>query len=63
LLAALKQRFAGMTNLLWKVPGSGFADAYLPREEYFRRLEACLGSGDPGRRQAAIDEMKARLTR
>ena len=61
LLAQVKQREASMTKLLWRVPGSGFADAYLPREEYFRRLEVCLESRDPARRQAAIDEMKARV--
>jgi hypothetical protein len=61
LLALVKRREAGMTNLLWHVPGSGFEQGYLPREEYFRRLEVCLESRDPARRQAAIDEMKARL--
>ena len=61
LLAQVKQREARMTNLLWRVPGSGFEDGYLPREEYFRRLEVCLSSRDPARRQAAVDEMKARL--
>ena len=50
-----------MTNLLWHVPGSGFEDGYLLRDEYFRRLEICLDSRDPARRQAAIDEMKARV--
>ena len=61
LLAQVKQREAGMTNLLWRVPGSGFEDGYLLREEYFHRLEVCLASRDPARRQAAIDEMKARV--
>lgn len=61
LLAQVKQREAGMTKLLWRVPGSGFADAYLTREEYFYRLEDCLESSDPQRRQVAIDEMKGRL--
>ena len=63
LLAQVKRREAGMTNLLWHVPGSGFEDGYLLREEYFRRLEVCLSSRDPARREAAIDEMKARLAR
>ena len=63
LLAQVKQRMAGMTNLLWHVPGSGFEQGYLPREEYFRRLSVCLESRDPARRQAAIDEMKARVAR
>jgi hypothetical protein len=61
LLAAVRQKEARMTNLLWRVPGSGFEQGYLPREEYFRRLEVCLASRDPARRQAAIDEMKARI--
>ena len=61
LLAQVKRREAGMTNLLWHVPGSGFEQGYLPREEYFRRLEVCLASRDPARRQAAIDEMKSRV--
>jgi len=63
LLAQVRKKAAGMTNLLWRVPGSGFEDGYLLREEYFRRLEVCLASRDPVRRQAAIDEMKARGAR
>jgi putative DNA primase/helicase len=61
LLAQVKQREAGMTKLLWHVPGSGFEHGYLPREEYFRRLSVCLESRNPARRQAAIEEMKARV--
>jgi putative DNA primase/helicase len=60
LLVAVRQKEARLTKLLWRVPGSGFEQGYLPREEYFRRLEVCLESRDPARRQAAIDEMRAR---
>jgi putative DNA primase/helicase len=63
LLALVRKKEAGMTNLLWHVPGSGFEDGYLLREEYFRRLEVCLASRDAARREAAIDEMKARIVR
>jgi hypothetical protein len=63
LLALVRKKAAGMTNLLWRVPGSGFEDGYLLCEEYFRRLEVCLDSRDPARREAAIGEMKARVAR
>jgi putative DNA primase/helicase len=63
LLELVRKKEAGMTNLLWHVPGSGFEDGYLLYEEYFRRLEVCLASRDPARRQAAIDEMNARVAR
>ena len=61
LLARVRQRMARLTKLFWHVPGSGFENGYLPREEYFNRLSVCLASEDPRRRQAALDELKARV--
>ena len=59
LLAQLQRQFADMPGLFWHIPGSGFEQRYLPRDEYFRRLEICLASDDPGRRKAVLDDMKA----
>jgi putative DNA primase/helicase len=59
LLAQLQRQFADMPRLFWHIPGSGFEKRYLPRDEYFRRLEICLASDDPGLRKAVLDDMKA----
>lgn len=59
LLAQLQRQLADMPGLFWHIPGSGFEKGYLPRDEYFRRLEICLASDDPRRREAVVDDMKA----
>ncbi len=61
LLEALRKRARGVTKLLWQVSESGFPDGYLPRDEFFQRVEDCLTSGDPRRRTAVIAAMKERL--
>ena len=61
LLEALRKHARGVTKLLWQVSESGYPDGYLPRDEFFQRVEDCLTSGDPQRRTAVIAAMKERL--
>ena len=61
LLKAVQTQARGVTKLFWHVPESGYPDGYLPRDEFFQRVEDCLTSGDPQRRTAVIAAMKERL--
>jgi hypothetical protein len=61
LLNRLKKRTASMTHFLWDVPNSGYPNGYLPREEYYKRLEVCLSSKDLKQREAAMEEIKKRV--
>ena len=58
LLEAVRSRARGMTKVYWHVPESGYADAYLQRDEFFQRLEDCLSHGDAQQRAAVIVAMK-----
>ena len=61
LLNRLKKRTTRMTHFLWNVPNSGYPNGYLPSEEYYKRLKACLYSKDLKQREAAVEEIKKRV--
>jgi len=62
LLKAVQMQARGVTKMFWHIPESGYPDAYLPRDEFFQRVEDCLTSADPQRRAAVIAALKERLT-
>ncbi len=61
LLKAVQMQARRVTKMFWHVPDSGYPNGYLPREEFFHRVEDCLTCGDSQRRAAVIAAMKERL--
>jgi hypothetical protein len=61
LIKAVHMQARGVTKMFWHVPESGYPDGYVPRNEFFQRLEDCLTSNDPRRRAAVIAALKERL--
>jgi putative DNA primase/helicase len=58
LLEVVRSRARGMTKMYWHVPASGYDDAYLPRDEFFQRVEDCLTHGDAQQRASVIAAMR-----
>ena len=56
LLKAVHLQVRGVTKMFWHVP-----EGYVPRTEFFQRLEDWFTSVEPLRRAAVITAMKERL--